>query len=105
MKMPSSSILIAFIVFAALTVQAQSRASIEQITRPRTVASANNATSKTDERANQRSTQSRTPQSPDKKAANHFQQDEARSNQREESGRRLSPNRLRIRISEAQRLM
>ena len=105
MKMPSNSILIAFVLCAALTAQAQAKRSIDQITRPRTVASANSANSKTDERANQRSTQSRTPASTDKKAANHFQQEEARSIQREESSRRLSPNRLRIRISEAQRLM
>lgn len=105
MKMPSNSILIAFVLFAALSAQAQSGTSVDQITRPRTVASAGSANTKTDNRANQRSTTSRTPQSPDKKAANHFQQDEARAIQREESSRRLSPNRLRIRISEAQRLM
>ena len=105
MKMPSNSILIAFVLCAALTAQAQAKRSIDQITRPRTVESANSANSKTDERANQRSTQSRTPASTDKKAANHFQQEEARAIQREESSRRLSPNRLRIRISEAQRLM
>ena len=105
MKIPFSSILIAFILFVALTAQAQSGASIDRITRPRTVASAKSANSKTVERTNQRPAQARTPQSTDKKAANHFQQDEPRPIQREESSRRLSPNRLRIRISEAQRLM
>ncbi|HEY0349169.1 MAG TPA: hypothetical protein VGC60_13550, partial [Pyrinomonadaceae bacterium] len=104
MKMPSNSILVAFVFCAALSAQAQSRTSVNQITRPRTVSSANNANPKTDNRANQRST-SQKPQSTDKKAANHNQQDEARAIQREESSRRLSPNRLRIRISEAQRLM
>jgi len=105
MKTPSNSILIAFVFCAALSAQAQSRTSVDQITRPRTVSSANSANTKTDNRANQRSTSSQTPKSTDKKAANHIQQDEARSIQREESSRRLSPNRLRIRISEAQRLM
>ena len=105
MKMPSNSILIAFVLCAALSSQAQTKRSVDQITRPRTVSSANNANPKTDNRANQRSTSSQKPQSTDKKAANHIQQDEARSIQREESSRRLSPNRLRIRISEAQRLM
>jgi len=103
--MPSNSILVAFVFCAALSAQAQSRTSVNQITRPRTVSSANNANPKTDNRANQRSTSSQKPQSTDKKAANHIQQDEARAIQREESSRRLSPNRLRIRISEAQRLM
>jgi len=105
MKMPSNSILIAFVLCAALSTQAQSKRSIDQLTRPRTVASATSANTKTDNRANQRSTSSQTPQIAGKKAANHIQQDEARAIQREESGRRLSPNRLRIRISEAQRLM
>src|SRR6266566_4339548 len=105
MKMPSNSILIALVLFAALTAQAQSRTSIDQITRPRTVASAKSPNSKADKPANQPSTPSRTPQKTDKKAANHFQQDQARTVQREDSSRRLSPNRLRIRISEAQRLM
>jgi len=105
MKMPSNSILIAFVLCAALSSQAQSKRSVDQITRPRTVASANSANTKTDNRANQRSASSETPQIAGKKAANHIQQDEARAIQREESSRRLSPNRLRIRISEAQRLM
>lgn len=105
MKMPSNSILIAFVFCAALSAQAQSGTSAGQVTRPRTVSSANSANPKTDNRANQRSTSSQKPQSTDKKAANHIQQDEARAIKREESSRRLSPNRLRIRISEAQRLM
>ena len=103
--MPSNSILVAFVFCAALSAQAQSRTSVNQITRLRTVSSANSANPKTDNRANQRSTSSQKPQSTDKKAANHIQQDDARVIQREESNRRLSPNRLRIRISEAQRLM
>jgi len=105
MKTPSNSILIAFVFCAALSAQAQSRTSVDQVTRPRTVSSANSANTKPDNRANQRSTSSQTPQITDKKAANHIRQDEARAIQREESSRRLSPNRLRIRISEAQRLM
>ena len=103
--MPSNSIIIALALSITISAHAQSRASVDQLTRPRTVASGNSANAKTDERANQRSTPSRTTQSTDKKAANHFQQDEARAIQREESSRHLSPNRLRIRISEAQRLM
>ena len=105
MKTPSNSILIVFVFCAALSAQAQSRTSVDQVTRPRTVSSANSANTKPDNRANQRSTSSQTPQITDKKAANHIRQDEARAIQREESSRRLSPNRLRIRISEAQRLM
>ena len=105
MKMPSNSILVAFVFCAALSSQAQSGTSVTQITRPRTVSSANSANPKTDNRAKQRATSSQTPQIADKKAANHIQQDEARAVQREESSRRLSLNRLRIRTSEAQRLM
>src|SRR5205814_3484600 len=86
MKMPSNSILIALVLFAAVSAQAQSKRSVDEITRPRTVASANSANTETDARANQRSKTSRTPQSTDKKAANHIQQDEARTIKLEESG-------------------
>ena len=105
MKILFNSIPLPVVLFAVLTAQAQSGPSIDKITRPRTVASASSANSKTVERTNQRPAQTRTPQSTDKKAANHFRQDEPRVIQREESSRHLSPNRLRIRISEAQRLM
>jgi hypothetical protein len=104
MKMPSKLLLIALGLSITGSVRAQSRTSIEQVTRPRTVASTNSA-SVNSRQQSKSPTQSRAQSAPDKKAANHFQQDEARAIQREESSRRLSPNRLRIRISEAQRLM
>src|SRR5439155_12389655 len=95
----------ALAISIAISVQGQSNKSIDQTTRPRTVASANTTAAKPEQQAAQRTTSSRAPQANDKKAANHSQQDEARAVAREESSRRLSPNRLRIRISEAQRLM
>jgi hypothetical protein len=88
-----------------LSIQAQSNKSIEQVTRPRTVASANTTAAKGEQQVSQRTTPARASQPVQKKAANHFQQDEARAGAKEESNRHLSPNRLRIRISEAQRLM
>jgi hypothetical protein len=52
-----------------------------------------------------RTTASRASQTPDKKVSNHFQQDESKVVAKDESNRRLTPNRLRLKISEAQRLL
>jgi hypothetical protein len=101
----SKLILIALVISIAINVQGQSNKSIDQATRPRTVASAKTTAARPEQPAAPRTTSSRASQAKDKKAANHSQQDEARAVAREESNRRLSPNRLRIRISEAQRLM
>src|SRR5262249_9753728 len=73
----------------------------EQATRPRTVTTTN---TKPEPQSTQRTTPTRAAQPNDKKAANHFQQDEARV-VKDESNRRLTPSRLRLKISEAQRLL
>ncbi len=86
------------------SLQAQSSNSVAQATRPRTVAVTKTTPAKSETPATQRTAPARASQPNDKKAANHFQQDEARPVAKEDN-RRLSPNRLRIRISEAQRLL
>ena len=101
----SNLLLIALAISTAINAQAQSNKSIDQTTRPRTVAPAKATAAKPEQQAPQRTSSSSTSPANVKKAANHSQQDEARAVAREESSRRLSPNRLRIRISEAQRLM
>jgi hypothetical protein len=101
----SNLLLIALALSVTLNVEAQANKSIQQVTRPRTVAAANTNSAKPEQPASQQTSPSRVSQPGDKKAANHFQQDEARAVAKEESNGRLSPNRLRIRIAEAQRLM
>jgi hypothetical protein len=105
MRTLSSLLLIAPALSFTFHVQAQSNKSIEQATRPRTVTPARTVAARNEQPANQRSAPNRVSQPGDKKAANHFQQDEARAIAKEESNRRLTPNRLRIRIAEAQRLL
>src|SRR2546423_2917094 len=90
MKMPSKLLLIALALSATSSLQAQSRTSVNQITRPRTVASAKDASARSQEKSKAQSPPSRPQVSNGKKAANHFQQDEARGIQREESNRKLS---------------
>jgi hypothetical protein len=98
MKTRSSLLLIALGLSITCNVQAQSNKSIEQATRPRTVTVPNTNATKPAPQATPRTTQAAS-----KKAANHFQQDEAKAVAKDD--RRLTPNRLRIRISEAQRLL
>lgn len=105
MKTRSSLLLIALALPFISNVQAQSNKSVEQATRPRTVTSTNTVPAKPEQRPAQSTTATRSSQPANKKAANHFQQDEARAVAKDEANRRLTPNRLRIRISEAQRLM
>ncbi|HEX3145389.1 MAG TPA: hypothetical protein VHQ64_15560 [Pyrinomonadaceae bacterium] len=105
MKTRSSLLLIALALPLIGNVQAQSNKSVEQATRPRTVTSTNTVPAKPEQRPAQSTTATRSSQPATKKAANHFQQDEARAVAKDEANRRLTPNRLRIRISEAQRLM
>jgi len=100
----SNLLLIALALSFTANLQAQSNKSIEPATRPRTVTPVSTTAAKPQQQTNQRTTTSRPAQSTDKKAANHFQQDEARAVAKEDN-RRLTPNRLRIRISEAQRLL
>src|SRR5262252_10706244 len=76
---------------------AQTKSTVAQ-TRPRTVTAATST-------ATPPSTAAVPPETTQKKAANHSYQEVARTTPREEPARRLSPSRLRIRISEAQRLM
>jgi len=71
---------------------------VDQITRPRSVTAATNT-------AAAPATPTVPQQTADKNASNYPQPAVARAIQPEETGRRLSPSRLRIRISEAQRLM
>jgi len=98
-------LLIALAFSFSLNVQAQSKKSIAQATRPRTVTPAIAPAPKSESPVNRSSATTRTSQPTDKKVANHYQQDEARVGQKEESSRRLSPSRLRIRIAEAQRYL
>ena len=99
----SNLLIFALALSFTATVQAQSNRAIDQVTRPRTV-SAGATAPKADQPPIPRPA-TRVSPSGDKKAANHFQQDEARAVAKEESSRRLTPSRLRIRISEAQRLL
>jgi len=71
---------------------------VDQITRPRSVTAATTT-------ATAPPTSAVPQQTTDKKAANYPQPEVARAIQPEDMGRRLSPSRLRIRMSEAQRLM
>src|ERR1700694_3184643 len=115
MKMPSKSILIALVFSAVSGIQAQSLKSIDQMIRPRSVAgtkTSNAAKSKLQGQSTQQPTPSRQSEtgtrSPEKTVTpNRQQQEESRSSSREDanSSRHLSPNRIRSRINEAQRLM
>lgn len=107
MKMPSSINLVLLLLLGAATVQAQSSQSTIQITRPRVVAASETATAKarSQDPSTQRSPQSRPQENPEKSQVNQSKPDEARVANREDSNRRLSPNRLRSRINEAQRLL
>lgn len=98
MKMPSSLSVVVFSLFAAVVVSAQSSSSIVQITRPRVVGVAQTASAKprTQEPAVQKPVPTPTTDQP--------APDQTRATAREDS-RRLSPNRLRLRINEAQRLL
>ncbi|HYX30938.1 MAG TPA: hypothetical protein VE863_20540 [Pyrinomonadaceae bacterium] len=104
MKTHSKLLFITLALSIAGNIQAQSNTSTNQITRPRTVVSSNTPAAKTTPVA-ERSTAPRTSQAADKKAANHFQQEQTRVAQKDESNRRLSQSRLRIRIAEAQRYL
>ena len=101
----SSLLLIALALPFATNLQAQSNKSIEPATRPRTVTSTNTVVTKSEPRPAQSTTPTRPAPPANKKAANHFQQDEARAVAKDEANRRLTPNRLRIRMAEAQRLL
>ncbi len=87
MKLPSSLILFALVLSVASATQAQQSRSIKSETRPRLVAATRTQSSKYQEPST---------------AATQLSQDE---NRRNESSRHLSPNRLRLRINEAERLM
>jgi len=107
MKLPASLALIVFALLVATTAEAQSSRSTDLITRPRVVGAPETATAKTksQEPSTQRPAPTRPPENPAKSpAANPSQPDEARTTVREDS-RHLSPNRLRTRINEAQRLL
>ena len=101
----SSLLLIALALPFTTNLQAQSNRSIEPATRPRTVTSTNTVVTRSEPRSAPPSTIARPAQPANKKVANHIQQDEARAVAKDEANRRLTPNRLRIRIAEAQRLL
>jgi len=96
MKALFSLSLIALGLSVTAEIYAQTPA-VDQITRPRSVTAATTTTAPTTSAVPQPTT--------DKKAANYPQSEVARAIQPEDVGRRLSPSRLRIRMSEAQRLM
>lgn len=101
MKKPSNCILIALVLSSVTAVSAQSSRSINPLSRPRLV---NVAKTASPSKAKYQG-QSSQPQTP---ATTKQQPEEARSSSREESSaslRRLSPNRIRSRINEAERLM
>jgi hypothetical protein len=107
MKMPSSINLVVFVLLVGAATQAQSSRSIDQITRPRVVGTAETATARTrsQEPSSQRAVPPRPQENPEKSpAANQSAPDEVRASVREDS-KRLSPSRLRSRINEAERLM
>src|ERR1700730_10258797 len=115
MKIPYS-ILIALVLFVVAGVQAQSSRSIDPISRPRLVAGST-TTSPSSSKVQGQSTQQQTPARPagtEDKSADKLpattrpQPEESGSSSGEESSvslRRLSPNRIRSRINEAERLM
>jgi hypothetical protein len=105
MKMPSSPGLVVFLLLVAAAAQAQSSRSTDQVTRPRVVGNPTVAMSKAKSQEPSIPRPAQRPQEgSEKPSAVQTQQDEARAT-REESKGRISPNRLRMRISEAQRLM
>ncbi len=97
MKLPSSFILTALVFSFAGAAQAQSSEANYANTRPRLVANAKPAKAK-QEPATQRPAQPRLPDNNDQQAP-----DDVRANARED--RRPSPARLRMRITEAERLL
>ena len=116
MKKPFYSILIALALFVVTGAQAQTSQSIDPISRPRLVTGSRTTNPSSSEFQGQ-STQQPTPARPaetgDKSAdklpaATKPQPEESGSSSGEESSaplRRLSPNRIRSRINEAERLM
>lgn len=107
MKLPVSLALIAFVPLLAATAQAQSSGSIDPITRPRVVGPTESpsAKAKNQEPSTQQPSQSQPQVNPEKSpAANQSQPDDARTVVRHDS-KPLSPNRLRLRINEAERLL
>ena len=97
MKLPSIFILTALLLSCAVTAEAQSSESNYANTRPRLVANAKTAKAK-QEPTNQRPAQPRVPDN-----NNQPSPDDVRANARDD--RRPSPTRLRIRITEAERLL
>jgi hypothetical protein len=116
MKKPSMYLLITLVLSVAAGSEAQSSRSVESMTRPRVVASSKTA-SPSKSKFQTQSTQQQIPPRPSETDTRPIekivtpgkpQMEESRSSAREESSvssRRLSPNRLRSRINEAQRLM
>ncbi len=106
MKVPFRITLFALSVFAlAGSLAAQSRKSIDPITRPRSVA-ALKATASAKSKLQDPPSQTQTPAKPAETGNKSQQPAEVKPQPREDnSSRRLSPNRIRARINEATRLM
>src|SRR6185503_9494414 len=106
MKVPFRITLFALSVFAlAGSLAAQSRKSIDPITRPRSVA-ALKATTSAKSKLQDPPSQTQTPAKPAETGNKSQQPAEVKPQPREDSSsRRLSPNRIRARINEATRLM
>ena len=107
MKLPASLAPIVFVLLVATAAEAQSSRSTDPITRPRVVGVPETAAAKTknQEPSTPRPAPSRPQENPEKlPAVSQSTQDEALTAVREDS-KRLSPNRLRTRINEAQRLL
>lgn len=115
MKMPSISVPIALVLSVVTGIQAQSVKSIDQMIRPRSVAGTKTGNPAKSKLQGQSTQQQQTPsrqietgaRPTEKTIAPGRQQEDTRSSTREDanSSRRLSPNRIRSRINEAERLM
>src|SRR5262249_12451134 len=104
MRTPFRFLLLALVVFLAATAQAQQSGS-DPITRPRLAADAPAESKARSQEPTVQRPAPRAPESTDKTSSNPARQDEPRDVAREQSARRLTPNRLRMRINEATRLM
>jgi len=101
MKKSANCILIALVLSSVAAVSAQTSKSIDPVSRPRLV-NVSKTASPSKSKVQDQSSQPQTP------ATTKRQPEESKSSSREESSaslRRLSPNRIRSRINEAERLM
>jgi hypothetical protein len=105
MKTPASLILLSCLLITAVTAEAQEPKSAEQITRPRLVAS--NGSGQSNQANQEPAIPKPSPARPVEtaKPVSQSPPEDPRPVAREENNKRLSPNRLRIRLREAERLV